>query len=180
VVAVEGVAEEKRTEAPLTVSQQEPPSRFRVKSVLVVVSSSVLEKIRSVSWLKVSNERLSALTPSERRNIPFLRAWVLAEISSACEQSKLLVISCGSCTLDRKEKDRYVFELNTPLLYNTQFLVSMENAEAQFEEDRVVILEDVRQSIGTCAKRSLSSFFFSIPHHCQHALIDRLLQASKK
>jgi len=93
----------------------------RVKTVLVVVSSGELERIGAMN---IGNSfKLESITPSERRCIPFLRAWVLAEIHSACEQNKPLVISCGLCTLDRRTKSKYVFEHNTPLLYNLTVLL---------------------------------------------------------
>ena len=77
-----------------------------------------------------------------------MRIWCLAEISSAVAQNKNIVIKCGVCTLDHRTKTKYVFQSNPPLLYHIQCLVSVQHAVAQFDEDRVRILESVRSTIG--------------------------------
>lgn len=93
---------------------------------------------------------MSCLQPNERKAVPFLRAWCLAEIAAAFEANTPLVMACGKHALKRcsaAENQRY-FEVNTALLYNMQFLVSVEHAEATVASDKDMILDQVRASVG--------------------------------
>ena len=88
------------------------------------------------------------LTDSERRAIPFLRIWCLAELNCAVVLQKPLVISCGRHALDFCTRKIHVFDSNAPLLYHMQFLVSIEEAKAQYECDQVRILQQVKDGLG--------------------------------
>jgi hypothetical protein len=90
------------------------------------------------------------MQPNERKAVPFLRVWCLAEIAAAFESDTPLVLACGKHALKRfvsHESQRY-FETNTALLYNMQFLVSVEHAEATVASDKDMILDRVRSSVG--------------------------------
>lgn len=92
----------------------------RCKTVMVVVSSGELERIGELNFKLLMEQGHEILLPNERRGIPFLRIWCLAEIASACNQQKPLVIACGRYALDSSRQQRYVFQSNTPLLYHMQ------------------------------------------------------------
>jgi ankyrin repeat protein len=119
-----------------------------VRLVLVVVSSRELDDVGNLNFKDVTEKRLDILSESEKRAIPFLRIWCLAEINSACVQNKPLVIACGSYSLDVRTKTTHVFESNAPVLYHMQFLVSVEDAKAQMKEDEERILREVREGVG--------------------------------
>ena len=120
-----------------------------VTSFILVVSSKELERVAELDFKTLTSTALSdVLSPGERRGIPFLRIWCLAEINSACVQAKPIVIACGSHSLDLRSKTKHVFAWNTALLYHMQFLVSVELAEALYDSDRVRILKDVQDGVG--------------------------------
>lgn len=118
------------------------------RTFMVVVSSGELERIGELNFKLLLEEGHKVILPNEKRGIPFLRIWCLAEIASACTQRIPLVIACGRHSIDPYGKYRHIFESNMPLLYHMQFLVSVELAVAQFEEDRVRVLGELQAGIG--------------------------------
>lgn len=118
------------------------------RTFMVVVSSGELERIGELNFKLLLDNGHDVILPNEKRGIPFLRIWCLAEIASACTQGTPLVIACGRHSIDPYGKSRHIFESNAPLLYHMQFLVSVELAVAQFEEDRVRVLNELQAGIG--------------------------------
>jgi ankyrin repeat protein len=93
---------------------------------------------------------MASLEPSERKAVPFLRVWCLAEIAAAFASDTPLVLACGKHAVKRlsSSESQVYFETNTALLYNMQFLVSVEHAEATVASDKDMILDRVRASVG--------------------------------
>jgi len=120
----------------------------KVRAVLVVCSSAELENIGELSFKDINDRFLDVLHDQERRAIPFLRIWCLAEINSAVVQHIPLVIACGTYCFDIRTKKKIIFQTNTPLLYNMQFLVSTRDARAEFIADQVNILGKVESGVG--------------------------------
>ena len=103
-----------------------------------------------MSYKHICDMGMACMQPSERKAVPFLRVWCLAEIAAAFENNTPLVFACGKHALRRcgsAASERY-FETNTALLYNMQFLVSVEHAEATVASDKDMILDRVRASVG--------------------------------
>ena len=103
-----------------------------------------------MSYKHICDMGMAALQPSERKAVPFLRVWCLAEIAAAFESDTPLVFACGKHALRRcgsAASERY-FETNAALLYNMQFLVSVQHAEATVASDKDMILDRVRASVG--------------------------------
>ena len=119
-----------------------------VRAVLVVCSSAELENIGELSFKDINERFLDVLNDQERRAIPFLRIWCLAEINSAVLQHIPLVIACGTYCFDIRTKKKIIFQTNPPLLYNMQFLVSTKSAKAEFLADQVSILGKVEAGVG--------------------------------
>lgn len=146
----------------------------QVKCVLVIVSTSELQRVSELRYKSIMDNGIDLLNNSERRSIPFMRTWCLAEINSAVEFNIPLIIACGKYKIDTNCTDmykRYIFETNTPLLYNLQFLVFIEKSEAQFEEDRIRILNEVINGIGIdhvndAVKGAIISSMYSSKCHC--------------
>ena len=111
---------------------------------------SDLQRVGELSYKQICDVGMACMQPNERKAVPFLRVWCLAEIAAAFENDTPLVMACGKCALKRcsaAESQRY-FEVNTALLYNMQFLVSVEHAEATVASDKDMILDKVRASVG--------------------------------
>lgn len=103
-----------------------------------------------LSYKQICDEGMASMQPNERKAVPFLRVWCLAEIAAAFESDTPLVFACGKHALRHGGSDgiqRY-FEVNSALLYNMQFLVSVEHSEATVASDKDMILDRVRASVG--------------------------------
>ena len=114
----------------------------------MVVSSSALERLAELDFKEINELHLKVLLSEERRSIPFLRIWCLAEINCACIERKPLIIFCGRWAMSRSKTGSKTFRVNTPLLYHMQFLVSVKDAEAEFAEDKIRILKLVEDGVG--------------------------------
>jgi ankyrin repeat protein len=146
----------------------------QVKCVLVIVSTSELIRVSELRYKSIIGNGTDLLNASERRSIPFMRTWCLAEINSAVEFNIPLIIACGKNKIDTNCTDmykRFIFETNTPLMYNMQFLVFVENSEAQFKEDSIRILNEVINGVGIdrvndTVKGAIISSMYSSKCHC--------------
>ncbi len=112
-----------------------------------------MQRVGELSYKQICDVGMACMQPNERKAVPFLRVWCLAEIAAAFENDTPLVMACGKRALKRcsaAETQRY-FEVNNALLYNMQFLVSVEHAEATVASDKDMILDKVRASVGIAA-----------------------------
>jgi len=117
-------------------------------SFSMYLQGSGLQRVGELSYKQICDAGMASLEPSERKAVPFLRVWCLAEIAAAFEGDTPLVLACGKHAVKRlgSSESQVYFETNTALLYNMQFLVSVEHAEATVASDKDMILDRVRDS----------------------------------
>ena len=111
-------------------------------ATLVVVGA--LPRVAELTYKDVvSKGPKGCLDAEERKKIPFFRVWCLVEIHETIRSGNPIAIACGD-----RDPTTGTFEPSMPLLYNMQFLIQIEQAEATVQEDQDRILDDIRSSVG--------------------------------